>query len=192
MRSHPPKREDRRPTLKAGSGDWMRHWPRRIDRRSVSKHLQASRRCRLVPGYDRRAWDLRRSSPRRDWIPVVEESMTPRRGLIPILVVAFLWPNANLAGEDSPRTDLGDCGAFALYHLLRLEGHSADLDRLRSSLGGSDSAGHSFLEIREAAPVTWGWHWRPWSYPNSGRPSADRLSCFSRADQKDTSSSSVR
>ena len=38
-----------------------------------------------------------------------------------------------------------------LYHLLHLTGRSADLNELRSMMGGPGAEGHSFRELRQAA-----------------------------------------
>src|SRR5439155_17221916 len=55
------------------------------------------------------------------------------------------------ADEESPKTDPFDCGTYALYHLLRLEGRPTDLVRLRSVPGVPTPGGRSFRELREAA-----------------------------------------
>ncbi len=55
------------------------------------------------------------------------------------------------ATDDSSTPEPWDCGARALYHLLRLEGRSTELDRLLGILGPSTSPGRSFLSLRHAA-----------------------------------------
>jgi len=76
--------------------------------------------------------------------------MTPPCVLLCLLAIAVGWPRAGLGAEPSQIADPWGCGTVALYHLLRLEGHPVELDRLRAVLGASGPEGHSFRELRHA------------------------------------------
>ncbi len=55
------------------------------------------------------------------------------------------------ATDDSSTPEPWDCGAKALYQMLRLEGRPVELSRLIELLGPSTSEGRSFLSLRRAA-----------------------------------------
>lgn len=79
--------------------------------------------------------------------------MRPRWARLMMLgaAVAASWPHLATADDEPSRADSWDCGTVAVYHLLRLTGHSLDLGGLRSVLGTPGPQGHPFRELREAA-----------------------------------------
>ncbi len=76
--------------------------------------------------------------------------MLGRVGLYLMTSTLFL-PVMSRADEESPNADPWDCGVFALYHLLRLEGRPTDLVRLRPVSGAPTPGGRSFRELRATA-----------------------------------------
>jgi uncharacterized iron-regulated membrane protein len=77
--------------------------------------------------------------------------MTSRLILLCLLATTVDFSRFVFSAEPAPSDGQWDCGTFALYHLLRLEGRPAELNRLRATLGASSPEGHSFRELREAA-----------------------------------------
>jgi ABC-type bacteriocin/lantibiotic exporter with double-glycine peptidase domain len=55
------------------------------------------------------------------------------------------------ADQGPPKNETGDCGMFALYHLLHLTGRPTELDQIRSALPEPAHGGRSLLELRNAA-----------------------------------------
>ncbi len=79
--------------------------------------------------------------------------MKPRWAFLVILggAMTVSWSPMALAAEEPPKVDPWDCGTVSLYHLLRLTGHSLDIDGLQVVLGTPGAEGHSFHQLREAA-----------------------------------------
>ena len=69
--------------------------------------------------------------------------------VVSLLAVASA-PGTRVDGPSSPR-DSTDCGMYALYHLLRLEGVTVQEQSLLAVLPRSHPDGFSMLELREAA-----------------------------------------
>ena len=74
------------------------------------------------------------------------------RSLGPILLAAIAMAGTRPARADEPPAGATyDCGIMALYLLLNLEGHPADLKSLEANLSAPDPRGYSLKELRDAA-----------------------------------------
>jgi ABC-type bacteriocin/lantibiotic exporter with double-glycine peptidase domain len=68
-----------------------------------------------------------------------------------LLLIATGWPGPARSFGEAPESDASDCGAFALYHLLKIEGRATNLQQINSALGVPGVRGHSFRDLRAAA-----------------------------------------
>jgi len=75
----------------------------------------------------------------------------PSRLIASLVALTITSFGRTQAADEPAKPDTWDCGAYALYDMLQLEGRPTQLEEIRSILGAPGADGRSFLELREAS-----------------------------------------